>query len=530
MAVKIQLLVNVIHLALLSVLPVVTSQSDHQQSVLFDGQSHNQPSTKQIAIIGAGSAGASTAYYLHKFANDANQPINITVFDRNGYVGGRSTTVQPFNDSMQPAIELGASIFVAVNHNLVSAVQELNLSRSVSSTLEPLPHDPPALGIYDGTNTILQLEGGGGWRDTLRMAWKYGLAPLKTISLTERTVDKFLKMYSAPFFPFASITDTVHELELADATGVTGSSWLHRWGIGDSFANDVVQAATRVNYAQNLDEINGMSAMVCMAADNAMSIEGGNWRIFDAMIKASGARSILGANVTSIDITNNGKASIQWKQIHSDKDRTVEDERYDNFDDVVIAAPFHQTGIKINEDLEHVPEDIQFVNLQVTLLASKHMLDPAAFNLKPEDLVPRTVLTTWPRKLQENDHLPDFFSISTLRQVFNPQARELNYVYKIFSRQVIDDAFLQRILGLPGGMAVGEDDVSWVYRKVWQSYPYEKPRDTFDELLLLKNIWYSGAIESFISTMETSSLMGSNIARLMVDSWPEQRPTFGTSA
>lgn len=35
--------------------------------------------------------------------------------------------------------------------------------------------------------------------------------------------------------------------------------------------------------------------------------------------------------------------------------------------------------------------------------------------------------------------------------------------------------------------------------------------------------WYTAGIESFISTMETSSLMGSNVARLVVDKWEAEK-------
>lgn len=34
-------------------------------------------------------------------------------------------------------------------------------------------------------------------------------------------------------------------------------------------------------------------------------------------------------------------------------------------------------------------------------------------------------------------------------------------------------------------------------------------------------LWYTSGIEGFISTMETSSLMGRNVARLIVDGWLE---------
>lgn len=43
---------------------------------------------------------------------------------------------------------------------------------------------------------------------------------------------------------------------------------------------------------------------------------------------------------------------------------------------------------------------------------------------------------------------------------------------------------------------------------------------TFDDPMLDGNgLWYTSGIEQFISTMETSSLMGMNVARLVVDGW-----------
>ena len=35
-------------------------------------------------------------------------------------------------------------------------------------------------------------------------------------------------------------------------------------------------------------------------------------------------------------------------------------------------------------------------------------------------------------------------------------------------------------------------------------------------------MWYTSGIESFISTMETSSLMGMNVAKLVVDGWERE--------
>lgn len=42
---------------------------------------------------------------------------------------------------------------------------------------------------------------------------------------------------------------------------------------------------------------------------------------------------------------------------------------------------------------------------------------------------------------------------------------------------------------------------------------------TFEEIELAEDFYYTSGIESFISTMETSALMGMNIAQLIVDDY-----------
>lgn len=65
----------------------------------------------------------------------------------------------------------------------------------------------------------------------------------------------------------------------------------------------------------------------------------------------------------------------------------------------------------------------------------------------------------------------------------------------------------------------------------WHSYPYVYPRVTFEEIILDKEqtLFYTSGIESFISTMETSSLMGMNVAQLVIDSW-ESKEKAGKKA
>jgi prenylcysteine oxidase/farnesylcysteine lyase len=262
-----------------------------------------------------------------------------------------------------------------------------------------------------------------------------------------------------------------------------------------------------------------------------MAVEGGNWRIFEGMVKASKANLRLGTEITRIERHDDGTFTITSKKVPGEEDTASTTS--ETFDTVILAAPYQFADLDITPKPSIVPDTIPYVNLHVTLFTSPHYLAPAAFNLPDSEKVPRMLITTL--QPSENPGADPFYkskvsfnSISLLGTRYNRRTGGDQYLYKIFSMSEISDSFLADILGIKmkedGG--VSSDDVSWVYRKLWQSYPYEIPRVTFEELRLDMNLWYTSGIESFISTMETSALMGKNIANLVVDEWASRKEVF----
>ena len=454
-------------------------------------------------LSGAGSAGASAAYYINKFKHPCER-VNITVYERSSYIGGRSTTVNVHDDPTEP-VELGASIFVEVNKNLVSAASEFGLAIKGAEKNEL----PKTLGVYDGLYWVFT-GSESGWWTVGKLLWKYGLAPIRTQNLMKQIVGRFLKMYEEPYFPFQDLSQTAYDLGLTEATAATGEEFLQKNSIQPPFSTDIIQASTRVNYAQNIDRIHGLETMVCMSTDGAIQIHGGNWQIFAGMLKASGARVLLNTSVTSIDRQSDGVYAVDARSATS----TMQTSSYDT---VILAAPLQYADVLLEPAPVNPPPKIPYVNLHVTLFTSPMVLNPEAFHLGPTDRVPSAVLTT-----TSNSHkLPlPFFSISTLRTVISPKTGQKEYLYKIFSPEPVENEFLEAIL-IPSPK---EDKlITWLYEKVWHSYPYLPPRVTFEDIQLDKEgkVWYTGGIESFISTMETSSLMGMNVARLIVDGWAD---------
>lgn len=190
-----------------------------------------------------------------------------------------------------------------------------------------------------------------------------------------------------------------------------------------------------------------------MAIEGAMQIEGGNWQIFDNMVKASNSTVLLNTSVNSI--TKNGRDNYSLKATKITQGG-IKQSTESIFDTVVLAAPLQFSNIEVEDGLfKHIPDLIPYVTLHVTLFTSPSLLNPAFFNLAPDSKVPTTILTTLPP-----DEIPDspedgvgspgFFSISTLRQVVNPRTEQKEYLYKIFSPREITQEFLSNILTAPG--------------------------------------------------------------------------------
>ncbi|OTA38556.1 hypothetical protein BTJ68_01310 [Hortaea werneckii EXF-2000] len=479
---------------LLSALLAITARAA-LNVVTGEGQVPLTPNTDHcdtplnVAIIGAGAAGSSSAYHLAHFAREAGLPINITLFDRNPYIGGRSTTVNVHDDPAEP-VELGASIFVQANQILINATRDFNLSTTDNDDDEESSIPGPALAIWDGRSLLYQQTTGKSWWETAKLIWKYGLlSPLRTLNLKKSTIASFLTLYDSPIFPFDSLTHAAEQVGLRAVTNVSGETYLRTHGI-----------------------------------------RGGLWPRGGTVRDAGELRA------------------------ESPLDPRVGGD----------AAPYQSLNLTLtpSSQLTHTPSPIPYVSLHVTLFTTSHLLSPTFFNLSPDTPAPKTILTTLPP-----DEAPGqgsasagsvgFFSISLIRSLRNLRTGEREYLYKIFSPERVRPGFLARILGVRQNPSGGEgeeegegagfdrdekenddddsdrnpEQITWLYQKRWDSYPYETPRDAFEAIRLSRGsageggqpggggIWYTGGMESFISTMETNALMGMNVARLVVDEW-----------
>lgn len=446
------------------------------------------PKRERIAIIGAGAGGLALAYYLQKYTNHG---FNITIFEKSDRIGGRTTTVHAYNDSRYP-FELGGSVYVNANKIIVKAVEDFGLPGRNIKDKNNTAAD--RVGFWDGENVFFSIK--SSWWSTAKVFWRFGISPARTAYHVKKFIAAFLETYYGKQFPFASLTRVGDISGLSQASSVSGLQFLHDLGVSDKYAGEIVQAITRLNYGLNLNEIHGVETLVSLAADDIYEVEGGLWQVFDRFVRNASATVHLETTVTKIE-----RHHEEWVVWYGDRHQSSQ-----TFDKVIIAAPYHQAHIK---GVSLTLPEVQYRTVHVTHFAANSQLNGAYFNIGDQSEVPGTVLLTILPDSDGNYNFNQPFPFTTV-DVRGYVEETGDHVYKIFSSAPIEDRLLEQILQ-PGAV------VSWTHRKEWKAYPRLDPVETYVDFEVEKGLFYLNTMEQFISTLETSSLAGANVAALIAE-------------
>lgn len=222
------------------------------------------------------------------------------------------------------------------------------------------------------------------------------------------------------------------------------------------------------------------------------SVEGGNNKLFKAMLNS--ANVSLDSTVTEIArIQGQGEDQDHFQVTYSKGGQMIVEE----FDFVVLAAPLQDSTIKFTGIELDVVVD-KYVRLYVTVVYG--IVNPSYFGLSSQSQIPSTILT--PKTTTSPFHC---FSMRMINQTHS--------ITKFFSNSPLSDKVLADLYL----------DKSQVYRQDWNhpgSYPKLTPfpiesRRRPLSVEIVPGLFFVNGFERLMSTMETESISGRNIALMI---------------
>ena len=114
-------------------------------------------------------------------------------------------------------------------------------------------------------------------------------------------VNRFLDLFSVNTPKWDNIADLSATMGWTDLTSKSVADHLKSQGVSEKYINEVVEAASRVNYGQNANYIHALEGACGMAANGAVGIAGGNFQLYEQFLNRSGAKVYLNTPVSSID-------------------------------------------------------------------------------------------------------------------------------------------------------------------------------------------------------------------------------------
>lgn len=187
------------------------------------------------------------------------------------------TVVYPYDSQDYTPAELGASIFVSANKNMMRAAKEFNL------TLLKFDDDDEETGVWSGEeffikvsscvelaiNMLTSTDRGklvvelDTQHQSYLAVWVWSpkthskaviifpcLSPPLTTHRVEEMVDSYLNLYSKDTPRWNNVREVVDTLQFTTAVNQTGAEYFDTHDVDPRWTRELIEAATRVNYAQ----------------------------------------------------------------------------------------------------------------------------------------------------------------------------------------------------------------------------------------------------------------------------------------
>lgn len=521
----------------LVLLPVVLALPSIQQllpggsSRLYDTETSGAIAPVEplkVAVIGSGIVGASAAFTLAENArqNSRAPPLSITIFEQNAVVGGRITTTQVFGET-ELTIDTCAATFSMAQDICVDT-----LAREVGSMTSFLQAMDNGTAIWNGKQIVGLIEDEG-FRD--RQTWsnfkrarfqlRYGTTPFRVGS----DLEAFYSSLATTRFKSLEAEVSIGKVIDSLVTGACeGTDVLCNGEPGsDTYLREIIEAGVRDRFFGDYDQLNELNSVLGLSDQQyLLSIDGGNLRLIERLIRLSSARLLLSTQIRSVLPAADGRWNLA---AYMTGNRRM---YFETFDKVIIAAPLSLSDIQIPKGDIAVPQ-LQFVDTVVTHFTTKWNLKATYFGTGLP--VPQNILTSATATDDGNRAEPPFFSLRLLDNFIRPVGSNIDddesvqKLYKIVSHRNISLTEILEYLEPRDSKDAHQPPITWMNREYLpRSVPrLDRTLKIQGEIEIQPGLFYAGGGAQVTDTIEFGCRMGRNAARLIIDDPVRYQPGNG---
>ena len=421
----------------------------------------------RVAIVGAGIAGGSLAWFLRERLGEQDR---IDVYEASERVGGRLRAVS-LNGTR---FEAGGKHIHERNRCIGSFVDRLGLDR------QSVGHgDAGRIGVWDGDRFAVTTSPSKPVT-LFRLLSRYGLSPRRARNRTRAVADRFDDIYDHPGTAFATPTALLGSVGLADLQSQSGHEYLTDSGVDPQFVNELIAGTTRTIYGQDP----ALNAFACLTALTGM---GG-----DTYTLGLSNATLCDRLFTAAEATVRTETPVERVTLGPDGARLTASTGSRDYDAVCLATPAESAGIELSGVTRPAGYgDREISKLSVAYVAGR--LDPEAFGEQSPEDVPEVVVTSV-------DSTAGFVH---LRDVSERAGRP---AYKLTTQGGATPELLDSLFATVDETA----EVSW------RAFPRLDPELPTPPFRLADGLYYVNAMESIVSTMETQAIAARSVANLVV--------------
>jgi len=416
----------------------------------------------EVAVIGGGIGGGSLAFYLSVL----DPEIGVTVYERNGYVGGRldHTTISG------NTYNVGGDVWSEVNQYMVELQEALDIP------LDDTVVNGSGIGVYSGRGVWLDLQEGLDAEDVRATA-------AATTKFRVHLSNNYRRRGATG--TFSSISEYLAAGSLDTYVAQSTQSLFDGLGVSQAFLDVSVLPVCRTIYDSGDLSLNAFAgfASVLSGSSRTYATRGGNDVFVQTLLaNAPSATVLLRTPVTDVARLPTGRYRVT----------AGSDGGAAEYDAVVLAAPVEGANLTLTGITRPGPaRDYRHWYVSLVEAAAPN---PDFFLRNP---VPDNIYTT------HNSTTVPFVVASIVGNSASGQN-----VYKLFSNKPVAPFVTKLFL-----------HVTETYVRHWPyTFPPLLPTESdFQPIILDDNVYYTSAMESVAVAMEASVTAARNIALLITE-------------